>query len=88
MSTNGYTGRVDEERKTPTVGIRVPRLMWEAYDRVCGRLHRERTEDLLDRMRERIREHGDDRDKADLEAAEKELAERHSRKGGRPPKST
>jgi tRNA U54 and U55 pseudouridine synthase Pus10 len=92
MSTNRYTVRVDEratqtERKTPTVGVRVPRPMWEAYERICARLGRDRTEDITDHIRRRIREHGDERDVADLDAAELELAERRSRKGGRPPKS-
>jgi hypothetical protein len=41
-------------------------------------------EDITDH----IREHGDDRDLADLDAAEREIAERRSRKGGRPPKAT
>lgn len=91
MSTSRYTGRVSDrqgsaESKTPTVGIRVPRPMWAAYGRVCERLGRDRTEDLTDRMRETIREYGDDQDKADLAAAEQELAERQARKGGRPPK--
>ena len=87
MSTPGYTVRVYDDRKTPTVGIRVPRLMWNAYDRVCDRIGKDRTEDITDHIRERIREHGDERDIADLEAAEQELAERHARKGGRPPKA-
>ncbi len=87
MSTSGYTDRVDD-RKTPTVGIRVPRLMWDAYSRVCARLGTDRTDDILGHIRGRIREHGDDRDAADLDAAEEELAERRSRKGGRPPKAT
>jgi len=86
MSTNRYTVRVDD-RRTPTVGIRVPRLMWEAYNRVCARLGRDRTDDILDHIRGRIGAHGDARDLADLEAAEQELAERRSRKGGRPPKA-
>jgi hypothetical protein len=67
------------------VPIRVPRLMWDAYGRVCARLGRDRTADLIDRMREQIAAHGDEGDRADLAAAEKELAERRSRKGGRPP---
>jgi hypothetical protein len=86
MSTSGYTVRVTD-RKTPTVGIRVPRLMWDAYSRICARLGRDRTEDLTDHMRRQIKRHGDEQDKADLAAAEVELAERHSRKGGRPPKA-
>jgi hypothetical protein len=75
------------DRKTPTVGIRVPRPMWEAYARICARLGIDRTEDITDHIRGRIRDHGDDRDQADLAAAEIELAERRSRKGGRPPKA-
>lgn len=70
--------------RTPTTPIRVPRLMWAAYGRVCARLDRDRTEDLLEHMRRQIGEHGDAADLADLEAAEAELLERRSRKGGRP----
>jgi hypothetical protein len=77
----------EAERATPLTAIRVPRSMWAAYGRVCERLGTGRSEDLVDHMRGRILEHGDDQDKADLEAAEQELAERRSRKGGRPPKT-
>ena len=70
--------------QTPTTPIRVPRMMWAAYGRVCARLGRDRTEDLLGHMRERISEHGDEQDLADLADAEAELLERRSRKGGRP----
>jgi hypothetical protein len=73
---------------TPTVPIRVPRPMWDAYGRVCARLGTDRTGDLLDRMREQITGHGDETDRAALAAAEKELTERRARKGGRPPGST
>jgi hypothetical protein len=69
---------------TPTTPIRVPRRMWAAFGRVCTRLGRDRTEDLLAHMREQIQQHGDEEDLADLEAAEEELRERRSRKGGRP----
>jgi len=58
--------------------------MWAAYGRVCSRLGRDRTEDLLAHMRRQIRRHGDEADLADLGAAEEELRERRSRKGGRP----
>jgi hypothetical protein len=58
--------------------------MWAAYGRVCVRLGRDRTEDLLAHMRRQIRRHGDDEDLADLAAAEEELRERRARKGGRP----
>ena len=52
--------------QTPTTPIRVPRLMWAAYGRVCARLGRDRTEDLLGHMRRQIRRHGDEADLADL----------------------
>ncbi len=64
--------------------IRVPRPMWDAYGRVCARLGTDRTGDLLDRMREQIAGHGDEADLTDLIAADKELAGRRARKGGRP----
>ena len=73
---------------TPTTPIRIPRRMWAAYGRVCGRLGRDRTEDLLAHIRRQIKRNGDEADNADLTAAEEELRERRSRKGGRPPKST
>lgn len=69
---------------TPTTPIRVPRRMWAAYGRVCARLGRDRTEDLISHIRRQIKGHGDAEDLADLEAAEEELRERRSRKGGRP----
>ncbi|GGP55760.1 hypothetical protein [Streptomyces abikoensis] len=74
-------------RHTTPRPIRVPDLLWNAYGRICERLDTDRTGDLLNHMRDRVREHGDDQDLADLEAAERELAERRSRKGGRPPRS-
>ena len=70
---------------TPTTPIRVPRLMWAAYGRVCGRLGRDRTEDLLAHIRRQIKRHGDEADLADLAKADAELGERRARKGGRPP---
>lgn len=73
--------------RTPTTPIRVPRLMWSAYGRVCQRLGRDRTEDLLTHMRKQIEQHGDEADRADLAAADAELAERRARKGGRPRKT-
>ena len=66
--------------------FRVPRIMWDAFGRVCQRRGLTRTERLLAVIREDIANHGDDRDRVDLETAERELAERRSRKGGRPPK--
>jgi hypothetical protein len=73
---------------TPTTPIRVPRRMWAAYGRVCARLGRDRTEDLISHIRRQVRRHGDAGDLADLAAAEDELRERRSRKGGRPRGST
>jgi hypothetical protein len=61
--------------------------MWAAYGRVCARLGRDRTEDLLAYMRRQIKRHGDEADLADLAEAEVELAERRARKGGRPRKT-
>jgi hypothetical protein len=62
--------------------------MWRAYGRVCARLGVDRTADLLEHMRRQIERHGDGEDRADLAAADRELAERRSRKGGRPRKAT
>jgi hypothetical protein len=72
---------------TPTVKIRVPPLMWQAYGRACERLQRDRTEDLIAHMRKAVELLGDETDRADLAAADAELAERRARKGGRPRKS-
>jgi hypothetical protein len=38
-------------------------------------------------MRRQIKRHGDETDIADLAAADEELRERRSRKGGRPPRA-
>lgn len=67
--------------------FRIPRPMWDAFGRVTARLGTDRTARLLDHVRVDIRQHGDKRDLADLETAERELAERRARKGGRPPKT-
>jgi hypothetical protein len=61
--------------------------MWAAYGRICARLGRDRTEDLLAHMRKQISKHGDEQDLADLAEAEAELTVRRARKGGRPRKS-
>jgi hypothetical protein len=61
--------------------------MWRAYGRVCERLGIDRTADLLAHMRRQIEQHGDDSDRADLAEADRELAERRARKGGRPRKA-
>lgn len=66
--------------------FRIPRRLWDAYGRVTARLDSDRSADLLDHVRATVEEHGDERDRADLAAAEQELAERRARKGGRPKK--
>lgn len=66
--------------------FRVPRRMWDAYGRIADRLDTDRSADLVDHIRAVITQHGDERDLADLAAAESELAERRARKGGRPKK--
>src|SRR5690242_1202096 len=62
--------------------FRLPRRMWETYGRVLG--DRDRSADLLDHVRATINARGNAHDLAELNAAEQELAERRSRKGGRP----
>lgn len=64
--------------------FRIPRVMWDAYGRVAERLETDRTAMLLAHIRADIHAHGDEADLADLEQAERELAERRARKGGRP----
>jgi hypothetical protein len=77
----------DRPDHTPTIKIRVPPALWDAYGRVTARKGRDRTEDLLVHMRRQIELLGDDQDHADLAAAEAELEERRARKGGRPRKT-
>ncbi|MFD8142496.1 hypothetical protein [Streptomyces sp. NPDC059708] len=65
--------------------FRIPRRMWEAYGTVADRLGTDRSSDLVDHVRTTIRKHGNAHEIAELDAAERELTERRSRKGGRPP---
>lgn len=58
--------------------------MWDAYGRICKRLGHDRSDDLIEHVRQQIEEHGDAADRADLAAADAELADRRGRKGGRP----
>lgn len=71
---------------TPTTPIRVPRSMWKAFGNVCARLGINRTESLLAHMRSEINRYGTEEDLELLAEAENELADRRSRKGGRPRK--
>ncbi|MFE2407046.1 hypothetical protein ACFXDE_01745 [Kitasatospora sp. NPDC059408] len=66
--------------------FRIPRRMWDAYGRITDRQGTDRTADLVAHVRAVIQQHGTPEDLADLAAAEQELKERRSRKGGRPPK--
>jgi hypothetical protein len=66
--------------------FRIPRRMWNAYGGVTERLGTDRSSDLVEHVRTTIRQHGNASELAELEAAEQELAERRSRKGGRPAK--
>lgn len=70
---------------TPIRRFRAPDDLWEAYETLCKRVFsQERGTRLLDHMRADIRQHGNAEELAKLEAAEREMAERRARKGGRP----
>ncbi|MGW5352177.1 hypothetical protein ACWERV_16910 [Streptomyces sp. NPDC004031] len=71
-----------EADHTFSTKFRIPRRMWDTYGRVLG--DRDRSADLLDHVRTVIATHGTDEDRAELAAADTELAERRARKGGRP----
>jgi len=77
----------DASDHTYATRFRIPKRMWNAYGRVVDRLGTDRTADLVNHVRATIKKHGDDHDKAELAAADEELTERRSRKGGRPPKT-
>ncbi|MGW2082133.1 hypothetical protein ACWCOW_35335 [Streptomyces sp. NPDC001939] len=66
--------------------FRIPRRMWDAYGTAAERTGVDRSADLVDHVRDFIREHGNEQELAELDAAEQELAERRARKGGRPRK--
>lgn len=68
--------------------FRIPRRMWDAYGSVTERLGADRSSDLVEHVRATIREHGNADEIVELEAAERELTERRSRKGGRPSKAS
>lgn len=72
---------------TPQRKVRVSDPLWRAYETVCRRVFgRTRSEDLVEHMRDVVREHGTEEEIRLLEAAEEEANERRSRKGGRPRK--
>ncbi len=74
----------DDKDHTFSTRFRIPRRMWDAYGTAAARQGADRSADLVDHVREFIREHGNEHEIAELAAAEKELAERRARKGGRP----
>lgn len=63
-------------------------LMWDTYRAITRRKGSDWATEIQDHVRKFIQKHGDDQDRADLKAAEQELTERRSRKGGRPPKES
>lgn len=68
--------------------FRIPKRMWDAYGTAAARQGVDRSADLVDHVRAFIKEHGNEQERAELAAAEQELAERRARKGGRPKKET
>ncbi|MCZ4509975.1 hypothetical protein O3Q52_17570 [Streptomyces sp. ActVer] len=76
----------DDTDHTFATRFRIPRRMWDAYGTAAKRHGVDRSADLVDHVRTFIREHGDEQELAELEAADQELAERRARKGGRPKK--
>jgi hypothetical protein len=76
----------DDKDHTYSPKFRIPRRMWDAYGTAAKRQGIDRSADLVDHVRDFIKQHGDDHELAELAAAEQELAERRARKGGRPRK--
>jgi hypothetical protein len=78
----------DDKDHTFVTRFRIPRRMWDAYGTAATRRGVDRSADLLDHVRDFIRAHGNEHELAELEAAERELAQRRARRGGRPRKDT
>ncbi|MFD7794336.1 hypothetical protein [Streptomyces sp. NPDC059759] len=76
----------DPADHTFSTKFRIPRRMWDAYGTAAARQKIDRSADLVDHVRDFIEQHGDEGERAELAAAEQELAERRARKGGRPKK--
>lgn len=64
--------------------IRVHDDLWAVYGEVCEALDTNRTADIVEHMRDHIRQHGTPDQLQRLAKADAELAERRARKGGRP----
>lgn len=77
----------DDTDHTFATRFRIPRRMWDAYGSAAARAGVDRSADLVDHVRAFITEHGNDQERADLAAADEELATRRARKGGRPKKA-
>ena len=78
----------DDKDHTFSTRFRIPRRMWDAYGTAAARQGIDRSADLVDHVRDFIRQHGNEQELAELQAAEQELAERRARKGGRPRKES
>lgn len=76
----------DDKDHTYSPKFRIPRRMWDAYGTATARQGTDRSADLVDHVRDYLKQHGNDQEQAELAAAEDELAERRARKGGRPRK--
>lgn len=76
----------DATEHTFITRFRIPKRMWQAYGTAAARKGIDRSADLVDHVRDYLKQHGNDQEQAELAAAEDELAERRARKGGRPRK--
>jgi len=76
----------DDKDHTFATRFRIPRRMWDAYGTAAARAGVDRSTDLVDHVRSFIEQHGNDHERAELAAADEELAARRARKGGRPPR--
>lgn len=76
----------DATEHTFITRFRIPKRMWQAYGTAAARQGVDRSADLVDHVRAFIEQHGNEQERAELAAAELELAERRARKGGRPKK--
>jgi predicted GIY-YIG superfamily endonuclease len=76
----------NESDHTFVTRFRIPRRLWDAYGTAAAREGVDRSADLVDHVRTFIEQHGNEHERAELAAADQELAERRARKGGRPKK--
>ncbi|MEU8472704.1 hypothetical protein AB0F30_33305, partial [Streptomyces sp. NPDC029006] len=54
--------------------FRIPRRLWDAYGTATTRMGTDRSVDLLEHVRAYVAEHGDETERAELAAADQELA--------------